>query len=130
MAMYGTKLPYRPTEADRKELRRGQLEILDLAREPEKIQEPNAVLLKHYSPLDFIQAIDPDTGDSVLHILSRSASVDAISEVMATFDTPLRDWPRRRPPYIPGHIMLFWLTRTMMVIRFSTWLRAQATKVS
>lgn len=82
--MYSTKLPYLLNEADRKDLTTGP------DWEPDEVQHVmdriRAGDLTPFSvpPVIPLQAIDPATGDSVLHIATQLASpLDAIKKIMA-----------------------------------------------
>ncbi|CAM1510738.1 Fc.00g082510.m01.CDS01 [Cosmosporella sp. VM-42] len=86
MAMFSTKLPYCVTEADVKELVVGRAYppdqvqgVLDQARAGDLAAFCVEVEL-------IIQAIDPATGDSLLHIAAQLASMEAINKTMARFD--------------------------------------------
>lgn len=88
MAMYGTKLPYRPTEADR------DLFTVGRGWEPDEVQglldrtrakPPSEADPFSVPPQVLLHAIDPATGDSLLHIAAQAASADAVNKIMDRF---------------------------------------------
>jgi hypothetical protein len=85
-AMYGTTLPYLVTDADRKEFG-----IASQALTPEMMQHVFGLVRanehKFYiAPCTLVQAIDPTTGDSLLHVAVRAGSMDGVVSLMARFD--------------------------------------------
>lgn len=88
MAMYGTKLPYQPTEEDKKYFSLTTLMVPDQYR-PQLVLDSARHLgdeLSKFPPFAFLQAIDTETGDSALHIVAKSAALDAVSKISMTFD--------------------------------------------
>ena len=86
MTMYGTKLPYRVTDTDRKELR------VTLPWEPDEEREfldrvRTGRYTHPYAPLSVrLGAIDPATGDSALHIAAKSTSpLNTVKNIMSGF---------------------------------------------
>ncbi|OAQ61852.1 ankyrin repeat-containing domain-containing protein [Pochonia chlamydosporia 170] len=93
--MYGTTLPYLVTDDDREKFRIG-----GKALTPEKIQE--VFELVRADDHDFFieaftltQAIDPTTGDSLLHVAVRAGSMDGVVKLMERFDRARRPRPPR-----------------------------------
>ncbi|KID86730.1 Ankyrin repeat-containing domain protein [Metarhizium guizhouense ARSEF 977] len=98
--MYGTRLPYRVTEADRKQFR-----IADPALTTKTKRE--VFDLVHANKQDFsiallilVQAIDLLTGDSLLHVAVRAQSMNSVIHLMEGFDrtnnprNPFDHWSR------------------------------------
>ncbi|KAH7303621.1 hypothetical protein B0I35DRAFT_446335 [Stachybotrys elegans] len=85
MAFYGVKLPFRPTENEQKEY------LQDPSMEDNVVKEilgrarAGDMAIFSLSPGKFTQIIDPDTGDSLLHVAVRLASLEAVNTIMACF---------------------------------------------
>ena len=96
MTMYGTKLPYRTTDANNKKLDASR------AWTPEDVEDfldqirTGRYTHPYASPEILVETIDPITGDSTLHIAAKSISpLDTINTIMSGFPPGScdgRDW--------------------------------------
>ena len=98
--IYGTKLPYQPTKADIPGTNSCHYWTPDKVRDfLDSVRSGNYT--KTYSgPSGFVQAIDPDTGDSVLQIAARlSSPFDTINNIMGSFPPGPCLLSRPYPPF-------------------------------
>ncbi|EFY95815.1 ankyrin repeat protein [Metarhizium robertsii] len=88
--MYGTRLPYRITEKDRADFYIGGPALTEEMRqqvfESVRTDEHNFSI----PPFALVQAIDPDTEDSLLHVAVRAGSMNGVVSLMGRFDRVMR----------------------------------------
>ncbi|KFG85727.1 hypothetical protein MANI_021119 [Metarhizium anisopliae] len=100
--MYGIRLPYRITEKDRKDFCIGGPALTEEMRqqvfELVRADEHNFDI----PPFTLVQAIDPDTEDSLLHVAVRAGSMNGVVSLMERFGCVMRTcgFGPRNPFYI------------------------------
>lgn len=97
--MYGTRLPYRITEKDRTDFCIGGPALTEEMRQ--QVFESVRTDEHNFSvpPFALVQAIDPDTEDSLLHVAVRAGSMNGVVSLMARFDRVMRTCGGPRNPF-------------------------------
>lgn len=97
--MYGTRLPYDVTEDDRTQYCIGgpalTKETMHQVFELVRADEHNFSI----PSFTFVQAIDPNTEDSLLHVAVRAGSMNGVVSLMARFDRVMRTCGGPRNPF-------------------------------